>query len=592
MEGADKQEADHESLDDLDEEDEDGTEEGGEDREDGNSDDEAEDGMDSTRPSVSSSAPQTGLALPDIQTSRLDTSFLDTYLRGQGSGSSGTSGSDASQNQYHTADDRTPSTFRPADYFSSKAPEHSPIQTPRANELGLLPISGLPQPRIVPMPMPNSPTARPPLYHHASKSMVDMTLTAKERSPELKKRESRSIAAGLGVESPSSKQASGPSPSTMLPPQDNLLGASLRRQRSMPTFTPSSSPPPYPDFPPPRPDAPPIMPRDEEGRERLPVYSNDIYLRAILPRKMEFSAPGVQARDRKWRRTLCVLEGTAFRVYRCPPAAVGVGVIGEWWEKTVGVGDIAEAPATASVANAQKAREREQVAQSLAKVDTPNAASITPTAAPEEHPPPAEAAPPVQQQPHAGRSRLNLLRPGGSSSPTRSRFSSDTSRDSSSSRRPLSNSRSGSHGATQSLGAISSGASSSAVTLESTSASTSQSRSRSRAPRGARSDSGEVRGLWREDPGAPLPSPKDLIKEYRLSNAESGLGTDYTKRRNVIRIRMEGEQFLLQAADVAGVVDWIEVRCDRFRFSFSYLWVTVSVDIAIFRGSRPPQILR
>ena len=156
MEGADKQEADHESLDDLDEEDEDGTEEGGEDREDGNSDDEAEDGMDSTRPSVSSSAPHAGLALPDIETSRLDASLFDTYLRSEDSGSSGTSGSDASQNQYHTADDRTPSTFRPADYFSSKAPERSPIQTPRANELGLLPISGLPQPRIVPMPMPTA----------------------------------------------------------------------------------------------------------------------------------------------------------------------------------------------------------------------------------------------------------------------------------------------------------------------------------------------------------------------------------------------------------------------------------------------------
>jgi len=37
------------------------------------------------------------------------------------------------------------------------------------------------------------------------------------------------------------------------------------------------------------------------------------------------------------------------------------------------------------------------------------------------------------------------------------------------------------------------------------------------------------------------------------------LGTDYVKRQNVIRIRMEGQQFLLQARDVARVVDWIEV---------------------------------
>jgi hypothetical protein len=45
---------------------------------------------------------------------------------------------------------------------------------------------------------------------------------------------------------------------------------------------------------------------------------------------------------------------------------------------------------------------------------------------------------------------------------------------------------------------------------------------------------------------------------YSLQHAESGLGNDYLKRKNVIRVRMEGEQFLLQAQDVAGVVQWIE----------------------------------
>ncbi|EPQ52120.1 hypothetical protein GLOTRDRAFT_47524, partial [Gloeophyllum trabeum ATCC 11539] len=56
----------------------------------------------------------------------------------------------------------------------------------------------------------------------------------------------------------------------------------------------------------------------------------------------------------------------------------------------------------------------------------------------------------------------------------------------------------------------------------------------------------------------PPPDPKDLLRVYTLQHAESGLGSDYMKRRNVIRVRMEGEQFLLQAADVASVVDWIE----------------------------------
>ncbi|KAJ3984896.1 hypothetical protein F5890DRAFT_1410669 [Lentinula detonsa] len=56
----------------------------------------------------------------------------------------------------------------------------------------------------------------------------------------------------------------------------------------------------------------------------------------------------------------------------------------------------------------------------------------------------------------------------------------------------------------------------------------------------------------------PPPNKSDLIHSYTLQQAESGLGNDYLKRKNVIRVRMEGEQFLLQARDVTAVVDWIE----------------------------------
>ncbi|KIJ15918.1 hypothetical protein PAXINDRAFT_76787 [Paxillus involutus ATCC 200175] len=56
----------------------------------------------------------------------------------------------------------------------------------------------------------------------------------------------------------------------------------------------------------------------------------------------------------------------------------------------------------------------------------------------------------------------------------------------------------------------------------------------------------------------PKPSKSDLIRAYTLQHAESGLGNDYLKRKNVIRVRLEGEQFLLQAHDVPAVVGWIE----------------------------------
>jgi hypothetical protein len=62
------------------------------------------------------------------------------------------------------------------------------------------------------------------------------------------------------------------------------------------------------------------------------------------------------------------------------------------------------------------------------------------------------------------------------------------------------------------------------------------------------------------------PDPVYLIHAYTLQHSESGLANDYLKRKHVIRVRMEGEQFLLQLRDVAEVVTWIEVS-----FSFSFI---------------------
>lgn len=68
--------------------------------------------------------------------------------------------------------------------------------------------------------------------------------------------------------------------------------------------------------------------------------------------------------------------------------------------------------------------------------------------------------------------------------------------------------------------------------------------------------------------GVPMPKQSDLIRVYTMQHAESGLGKDYLKRRNVIRVRLEGEQFLLQGKDVGDVIQWIEV-CLTFWIIFS-----------------------
>ncbi|TNY20508.1 hypothetical protein DMC30DRAFT_352215 [Rhodotorula diobovata] len=49
-----------------------------------------------------------------------------------------------------------------------------------------------------------------------------------------------------------------------------------------------------------------------------------------------------------------------------------------------------------------------------------------------------------------------------------------------------------------------------------------------------------------------------LVRHYSLQHAESGLAADYLKRKHVVRVRAEGEQFLLQAKDDRGVIDLIE----------------------------------
>ncbi|TIC06384.1 hypothetical protein E3Q08_01298 [Wallemia mellicola] len=59
-----------------------------------------------------------------------------------------------------------------------------------------------------------------------------------------------------------------------------------------------------------------IRPREEEGNEKLPTYKCGIHIEGLMPRKMEFTSPGNQARDRTWRRVYAVLHGTVLKVYK------------------------------------------------------------------------------------------------------------------------------------------------------------------------------------------------------------------------------------------------------------------------------------
>lgn len=461
----------------------------------------------------------------------------------------------------------TPVPHNAIDYFSSKAHGKLADLTPRQDASTPKPFSPKTslaesisvRRRITPTPslyrvQPSLEASHAPSLSRApSRSMIDLSVS--RRDLRLKRKKSHdtvhsnvpSVSANT-VESVESNDT------------DNLMGRLMRRT-SMPTFTSASDPPPYPSFDPrPPKSAPPFQFHEDEGRERLPPYSNSLYLSAIMPLKMEFSSPGIQAKDRKWRRVFCELEGTTLRVYRCPPGASGAGIIGEWWERRVGVGDLSSgyhAPARKadkSPAPSSKRRDESPAAPSKIAVDQPVASSSS-SPPPTPHRPRSESqssratnlstTPSISRANRrlSGASFLTPWRNSGPSSgpPSRGRGMSCPGTNGGMELLPVSepNSRRNSV--------------SSSASQETTSRRTSPLTPRAPSRLSFLSSRMQLRSGEIQKPGKG-----DLIRAYTLQHAESGLGNDYLKRKNVIRVRLEGEQFLLQAADVPSVVEWIE----------------------------------
>ncbi|CAH2354486.1 hypothetical protein CLIB1423_17S00254 [[Candida] railenensis] len=52
------------------------------------------------------------------------------------------------------------------------------------------------------------------------------------------------------------------------------------------------------------------------------------------------------------------------------------------------------------------------------------------------------------------------------------------------------------------------------------------------------------------------PTNKNLFRTYTLQHSRLGLATDYKKKQNVMRIRVESEQLLLEFPDTKSLIDW------------------------------------
>lgn len=362
--------------------------------------------------------------------------------------------------------------------FSGKDRAKSPVPQPAAQANGMAPPSGSPDVRtknqrpstslssqdaekriLSPLPAPggsmrSSPSARPGLYQQQSRSLIDLSATARE----VEKRQHEQQSTPALVAPHSAKVAHrelSPDVSDsalLIPPQSP--GGLPRRRRSM--FEVGAAPPPYSIIHR-RPEGTQmIYPREEEGKEKLPIYNCSVHIEGYLPRKMEFSAPGIQAKDRSWRRLYFVLHGTSLRVYKSDLSGDSLAAKGAW-----GIMD---------GVHVHKEPMNEDGS-------TPAAASAPSSTA------------------------------NGTAPPSNTH-----------------------HGLTAAVGAVSN-LTSSLVHHPSTSSPSSSS----------------------------LQPPKaGLIRNYTLQGAESGLAADYLKRRHVVRVRAEGEQFLLQTKSDRHVVDWIE----------------------------------
>lgn len=390
----------------------------------------------------------------------------------------------------------------------------TPLHTPKPGFAAL---------RTLPLP-PLADAERPGIYKHASQSMIDVSLKPNEEilvNDGESEMNTGGGGGGGGVKEPAEGKGKEKSQSRVSLAEEPPLPKILRRRSSMPTYSGlSSPPPPYPTFAPfPRP--PVIQPREDEGMEKLPPYANSIHLKAILPRKMEFTKPGVQAKDRKWRRVICVLEGTMFRVYQCPPRVAGVSAIEGWWERRVGVGDVSSSGSTQTATtlihgpSIRSAQGSDPQRQSQNKEEQRNQSSATVTITPKMEPKRSRLAVPflksVKTHIRSRSEGSQEMRQGSMSTPRGSLSSQVPS--------PVASSQSSAWSGNGTQGAAS-------------------------------------RSSTREE--VPDPDPADLIKTYSLQRAECGLGLDYVKRKNVIRVKMDGEQFLVQAKEAMEVVAWIE----------------------------------
>ncbi|KAK9458816.1 uncharacterized protein V1516DRAFT_121425 [Lipomyces oligophaga] len=287
-----------------------------------------------------------------------------------------------------------------------------------------------------------------------------------------------------------------------------------------------------------------VLPRDEEGCESLPPYTPTLVRAAVLSRKMELISPLESAPVRSWATVIVVLNNTQLNVYKAPLS------LGQSSTASTSPG-FSTSPSTSFLASTPPAVSFAASAASRVVSHFPwrsNSSSAVPTVTA-----PISASP-VPESSHSGRS---------ASVPSVFPETIDPFSWPPVCNQPL-NSVSGQ------LFRTASGGSSGSV---SSSSSTSDFLSPSTSPSSASSagSAGNSNSHSLVSPATLLGLPEEslhpsrLLRSYTLQYAQIGLANDYKKKSNVIRVRAEGQQFLLLCGDMRECVEWtsaLQAACD------------------------------
>ncbi|WWD01401.1 hypothetical protein V866_008345 [Kwoniella sp. B9012] len=415
-----------------------------------------------------------------------------------------------------------------------------------------------------------SPSTRPSMYSQVSRSMINLppksaasepegssdklsvkprleTVPSGEQVPmriDLPPRIPEGKVVGNGPATPAEWAKPPPTPAAGLSSFNFWSGGdkkqpALKRRRSADDLMkqPPKYEPPFPGTFIPR-------PRDEEGREKLPKYWCSVHIEGLLPRKMEFSAPSMQARDRSWKKLYFIIHGTSLYVYKFDPHRFPLKV-----DAPVPTIDEEEVDDSLHVHYPPASERRGSFTSQTSTMRRGSISAVVGVGSGSDggrrgsvpdnfHP----AAANQRRGSNAGLSTTNGSI-GGSSGLRRASESASGS--------SLSVPRRSSLSIVTNASDNNSGDLKDPKLFPGNNANSASARRGSTSSQSMASTSG----------GTSLASHfqhNSLVKQYSLQNAESGLAADYHKRKNVVRVRINGEQFLLQTGDNREVVSWIE----------------------------------